>query len=132
MNVLIVEDEFVSSYLLSELLSPFGRCTVVTNGREALDILKNAYESNRRFDLVCLDIHMPEVSGQQVLAEIEKMENHCKSEGAPSTKVFMTTTQRDAQSIIDAFASGCCQAYLTKPIDRVKLVYHLRQCQLVN
>ena len=132
MNILIVEDEFVSGFLLSELLSPFGQCTVVTDGRDAVDLLEHAYETNNCFDLVCLDIHVPGMDGQQVLKEIQRMENAKKNDGNHTTKVFMTTTQRDAKNIMAAFTTGCCQAYLTKPIDRVKLVYHLRQCQLVN
>ena len=36
MKTLIVEDDFVSRRLLQAILSPYGRCEVATNGKEAV------------------------------------------------------------------------------------------------
>ena len=132
MNVLIVEDEYISRSLLTELLAPFAECIAVGSGEEALEILKQSYAHDELFDLVCLDIMMPDLNGQQVLQELRRIEGERHIDSRSAATVFMTTAQKDVQNVLEAFTKGSCQAYLTKPIDRMKLVYHLRQCQLVN
>ncbi len=132
MNVLIVEDEFISRILLLELLQSYGNCTIATNGREALEMLRQSYCDNDPFDLVCLDIVMPGMDGQRVLLEMRRMEQEQHRDALAATPVFMVTSLDDSYNIIKAFTEGCCQAYLTKPVDRNKLTFHLRECRLVH
>ena len=132
MKTLIVEDEYISRALLAEILSPFGSCHIATNGREALEILAKACDSDQRYDLVCLDIVMPEMDGHEVLAGIRKMEASKGISGMAATKVIMTTALDDTYNIMEAFANGHCEAYLTKPIDRKKLLDHLHELKLLD
>jgi two-component system chemotaxis response regulator CheY len=74
MRILIVEDEYISRVLLSEMLSAYGTCQVAINGEEAVEMIKSSFETNKRFDLVCLDIMMPLMDGQEVLCCIGEME----------------------------------------------------------
>ena len=115
-----------------EILSPFGTCHVATNGREALEVLKRACEEDKRYDLVCLDIMMPEMDGQEVLAGIREMENARGIRGMKATKVIMTTALDDSHNIMEAFTQGHCEAYLTKPIDRNRLLEHLSELKLLD
>jgi two-component system chemotaxis response regulator CheY len=131
-KILIVEDEFISRTLLTEILSPYGVCHVATNGREAVEVLDRAYEKNFRYDLVCLDIMMPEMDGQEVLAKIRSMEDARGIGGVAATKVIMTTALDDSRNILEAFTQGHCEAYLTKPIDKERLIAHLRELQLID
>ncbi|MDP3479587.1 MAG: response regulator [Desulfoprunum sp.] len=132
MKILIVEDEFISRTLLTEILSPYGSCHIATNGREALEVLERACEADNRYDLVCLDIMMPEKDGQEVLAKIREMEDARGIRGMAATKVIMTTALDDSYNIMEAFTQGHCEAYLTKPIDRDRLLEHLRELKLID
>ena len=68
-KILIVEDEFISRTLLKEMLHPFGDCDVVTNGVEAIERPGKSYSSPvQDYDLVCLDIMMPEVERSRGVA----------------------------------------------------------------
>lgn len=131
-KILIVEDEFISRALLGQILSPYGTCHIATNGREALEILKNACDLNEKYDLVCLDIMMPEIDGQEVLAGIREMEESRGISGVTATKVIMTTALDDTYNIMEAFTRGHCEAYLTKPIDRHRLLEHLSELKLLD
>lgn len=127
MRALIVEDEYISRTLLSEFLAPYATCDIAIDGREALEILKKAYENNERYDLVCLDIMMPELDGHEVLSNLRQMEHDRNLADDQLATVFMTTALDDAKNIMNAFTMGRCQAYLIKPILRDRLEAHIRE-----
>ncbi len=133
MKILIVEDEFISRTLLKEMLSPFGDCDVVIDGLEAVAVLAESYKvPGGTYDLVCLDIMMPNMSGHEVLREMRRIEKSKGLSGADTVKVLMISALDDAKNIMEALVEGRCQAYLTKPISRAKLEEHLRQLQLIE
>lgn len=131
MKTLIVEDDFLARSLLSTLLSEYGICHVAVNGREALAAVERAFEAKEPYDLVCLDIMMPVMDGQEALLEIRKMEARRGIKGLDTTKVIMVTGIDDSKNIMKAFRQGQCEAYLTKPLDRHKLITHIRDLGLI-
>lgn len=133
LNILIVEDEFVSRTLLKEMLAPYGQCSVIDNGREATELFQERFAaSDTRFDLICLDIMMPEMNGHQVLKEIRRIEAEKGLSGTEYTKVLMITSLDDAKNIMEALVVGRCQAYLTKPVSRGRLEEQLRYLHLIE
>ncbi len=131
MKTLIVEDDFLARSLLSTLLSEYGVCHVALNGKEALDAISNALDDNDPYDLICLDIMMPVMDGQEALVELRKLEEERGIRGSDATKAIMVTGVDDSKNIMKAFRQGKCEAYLTKPLDRNKLLGHIRDLGLV-
>lgn len=133
LNILIVEDEFISRTLLREILAPFGQCSMAVNGEEAVDVLQESYEKDGcRYDLVCLDIMMPGKNGHEVLQELRRIEKKKGLTGKDTTKVLMVTALDDAKNIMEAFVVGKCEAYLTKPVSKTKLEEQLRHLHLIG
>lgn len=132
MKTLIVEDDFLARSLLSTLLSEYGECHVAVNGREALLAIEQAFVDGEPYDLVCLDIMMPVMDGQQTLMELRKIENNRGVRGLDMTKVIMITAIDDSKNIMKAFREGQCEAYLTKPLDRNKLISFVRDLGLIQ
>ncbi|MBU1567121.1 MAG: response regulator [Proteobacteria bacterium] len=133
MKILIVEDEFISRTLLKEMLAPFGECHTAINGEDAVNILRHSYDKpDGRYDLVCLDIMMPGKNGHEVLKELRQIELEKGIDGANTTKVFMVTTLDDSKNIMEALIVGRCEAYLTKPVSRMKLEGQLRTLHLIE
>lgn len=132
MKTLIVEDDFLARSLLSTLLSGYGPCHVAVNGQEALRAVEQAFAEKEPYNLICLDIVMPVMDGQEALQEIRKIEESQGSAGGKETKIFMITAMDDSQSIVRAFRQGQCEAYLTKPLERDKLLGHLRDFGLIS
>ena len=120
MKTLIVEDDFTSRLLLQGLLQPYGVCHICVNGREAIDAFKKALDENESYNLVCLDIMMPEIDGQAALKQIRIIEQEAGILPSQGTKVIMTTALDDKKNIMSAFREQC-DIYLVKPIDREKL-----------
>lgn len=121
MKILIVEDEIVSRTLLAEMLSSYGVCHIATDGLEAIKAIEDGFDQKERYDLICLDIVLPKMDGQTVLAEIRRMERERGIVGAEKSRVIMTTVLDDSKNIMEAFVEGQCEAYLTKPISKEKL-----------
>lgn len=74
MKMLVMEDEYVSRSVLMEILSPYGQVDSAENGKEAMEKFQKALENSERYDIVFLDIMVPEISGQDVLKNIRALE----------------------------------------------------------
>lgn len=131
MKILIAEDDFISRTLLQEMLSPLGICHVAMDGLEAMAAYKQALESKEPYDLVCLDIMMPNLNGQEVLRQIRDIEKERGIWGSDMSKIIMVTALNDAKNIMGALMKGSCDAYLVKPVDRDKLFAEIKRMGLV-
>jgi two-component system chemotaxis response regulator CheY len=131
MKTLIVEDDFVSRLLLQASLAPYGECHIAVNGKEAVAAFRAAREQGQRYDLVCMDIMMPEMDGQEALRQIRKLEEDADILSSDAVKVVMTTALDDIGSVMTAF-KGLCDAYLMKPIDQAKLLAKLKSLRLIS
>lgn len=130
MRILIAEDDPTSRTLLRELLKGYGKVDEVTNGRDAETAVLKALVAEAPYDLICLDIMMPEMDGHAALREIRMVE---AAKGIPlgsGAKVIMTTALTEKRHVMTAFSEQC-DAYLMKPIERVKLQDHLRRLKLI-
>ncbi len=130
MKSLIVEDDLASRLILQEMLSNFGPVHTAVNGKEGLQLFKRSIEKNDKYKLICLDIMMPEMDGQQVLKEIREIEASESAEHFRRTKVFMVTALGDVESVMKSFYE-LCDGYLLKPVTKEKLLKELKKVRLI-
>ena len=117
MKILVVEDDATSRDVLHSILSEFGSCDVAADGEEGLAAFGRAFERGEPYDLVCLDILLPRMDGQEVLRKIRELEASGGSE-AGEARVVMITALSDPKNVVEAFYRGGATAYVPKPIDR--------------
>ncbi len=132
MRVLIVEDDFTSRKLMQTILSPYGECDVAVNGREAVDAFQNALNNANPYDLVCMDIMMPEMDGQEALKQIRAIEREQGVRASDEVKVVMTTALDDPKNVVEAYYKGGATSYIPKPIDRQLFIHLLRNLGLIQ
>ena len=130
MKCLIVEDEFTARKMLQVYLSDYGVCIVAVNGHEAVQAFRESLEEEEPYDLICLDIMMPEMDGHETLKEIRRLESEHGIVGLDCVKVIMTTALDGSRDVMGAFKSGC-EAYLVKPIERKNLIEEMEQLGLL-
>ncbi len=130
MKSLIVDDDFFSRRILQTMLAEYGECHVAVDGKEALFAFQQALAEESSYDVICLDIMMPELNGQEVLKEIRKIEEQRGIFGSDSVKIIMTTALDDGDNIKTAFREQC-ESYLIKPISKSKLIKVLEEFSLV-
>ncbi len=132
MRILIVEDDLASRRLLKALLSTYGDCDIAVNGEEAVESFRLALEENAPYDLICLDIMMPVMDGQQALQSIRRIEKERDIRFGREAKVLMTTALDDVKNVNEAFFKGEATSYVTKPLDRGKIVSELQAMGLLQ
>lgn len=130
MKTLVVEDDFTSRLYLQTFLSDYGECHVAVNGHEAVHAFAAALEAGTPYDLVCLDIMLPELNGHAVLQEIRDTEERTAVGPSDGVKVIMTSALSDMKSVVASFRE-LCDAYLVKPISMEELRNHLRDFKLI-
>jgi len=121
-----VDDDFVSRRILQKHLASFGICEIAVNGREALEAFSLAWEEGKPYQLIFLDIMMPEMDGKEALKKIRSMETEKGVREQDRAKILMTTAVNDPASVVEAIQSQC-NDYLVKPIEKNKLLAKLRK-----
>lgn len=130
MRTLVVEDDFTCRLFLQAFLSRYGECHAVVNGREAVDAFRMAQQTGKNYDLICIDIMMPEMDGQTALKHIRDLEEADGTLSSSGAKVIMITALDDPKNVFSAFKS-LCDAYVFKPVDTAHLIEQLKSLQLV-
>ena len=132
MKCLIVEDNLLSRRILKELLSSQFDCEIAVNGQEAIDSFILAHEAKRPYDVIFLDIMMPEVDGLEALQCIRAKERTMGIPHNMAVKVIMTTALDDPHTVIKSFNECEADAYIVKPLSRHTLIEELRALKLVQ
>jgi two-component system chemotaxis response regulator CheY len=129
-KVLLVEDDFICRKILLTYFYKQSKCEcdVASNGSEAIEAFMLAKEAGKPYDLIMLDIMMPEMNGQEVLKRIRIIEE--SQQGLAATRIVMTTGRQDSDNILGAFRHQC-DGYLVKPIDFDKLAALISELKLV-
>ena len=122
-KILVVDDNFANRQLILEILRNFAVCDVAVNGREAIEAYNQSLQKTK-YDLILLDIAMPEIDGLEFLKMLRDNEAKAgifEGEGLP---VIMVTAYREP--FIEAFNQGC-DDYILKPIDPDKLIKKIKE-----
>jgi len=130
MKFLIVEDGFLSRHHLNGLLSKHGEVQVAINGIEGVEAVRLALEAQAPFDLICLDINMPEMDGNTALKKIRDMEMNSGTVPSHHMKILMTTASEDRANVMEAFRDQC-DGYLIKPIWEKSLLKAMVEAGLI-
>jgi two-component system, chemotaxis family, chemotaxis protein CheY len=131
MKSLIVEDDTTSSKLLEKMISRYGSFDVVDNGKKAIDQFRQAHESNSPYDLILMDIMMPETNGLLSTLAIRELEAHMNISQALRVKVIMITALDDPRTVMKSLYESDANSYLVKPITLQKLEDELRTLKLI-
>ena len=129
MKTLIIEDEPTSARLLTSALKTYGPVAHAPAAPEAFELYRKALELNEPFDLICLDLELPKYDGLEFLDEIRRAEDERGVALHTGVKILITTGHADPQTFFDA-NSGGCDGFLTKPVNRDKLVSELKRLGL--
>ena len=100
-SILIVEDEPGCREALNRILQNCYEVSMAADGKEALEILEN-----KKFHLITLDLHMPGLSGLEILPEIRKL--------APDTEVIIISGYGTLANAGKALQSGI-NDFISKP-----------------
>ncbi len=120
LRILVADDQPANRTVLRRILERAGhRVTTVNGGEQALDVLETG-----EMDLAIIDMHMPEVSGLDVLRQIRFIQA-----GTRSTPILVLTADATIESVREVELAGA-RGYLTKPVTVSKLLETVSETML--
>ncbi len=113
-KILVVEDNKINQLVTKKIIQQQKQaCKIVSSGIEAIEVLKTEY-----FDVILMDINMPELNGFETTIEIRKM--------AIDVPIIALTAYNRKQVLQQANLSGI-DAVLVKPFEPTKLFETIRE-----
>ena len=113
------------------MLSEYGECDIAINGTETLEAFRLAQDEDKAYDLITMDILMPDMDGIEALKWILEWEKPRNIQLGKGVKVVMVTASKASDSVLSAFNEGC-ESYLVKPFDKEKLAKALSEVGFVE
>ncbi len=124
MRTLIADDDLTARTILQKVCSRYGECHTAVNGKEAVEEFQLARQTGRPYNLVCLDIMMPEMNGRDTLKRMRAIELEHDIVPAARAKIIMSTAVSDMDSVRESLQESA-NGYLLKPTDIDKLLHLL-------
>jgi two-component system sensor histidine kinase RpfC len=117
MHILLAEDNPINQEVIQSILEKAGHSVhIAEDGEQALDVLA----SEEGFDLVLLDMNMPQLSGLEVLKQFRFMDTSAK------TPVIMLSADALPETAHACLSAGA-DDYLTKPVDVTLMLQTINQ-----
>ena len=131
MRILIVEDDPTTQKLYEAFMIEFGEVTTANDGKEGYNTYCDAYEKGEGFDLIFMDIMMPEVDGLSAVSAIRDYEIEKGLSAEERVPVIMISAMDDTQSLYQAEKAEVLD-YIVKPITRKDLLKCFYKCGLIE
>ena len=121
MNILVAEDNDINWEIISAMLNMFGITSErAENGRVCVDKMAQAAEGS--YDLVFMDIQMPEMNGLDATRHIRGLEN----KWAASIPVIAMTANAFSEDVAKCLEAGM-DGHIAKPIDMKLVIKEIRR-----
>ena len=121
LNILIAEDNDINWEIISTMLSMFGITSErAENGRICTEKMAEATEG--RYDLIFMDIQMPEMNGLDATRNIRKMENRW----AASIPIIAMTADAFSENVAECLQAGM-NGHIAKPVDLKLVIKEIRR-----
>jgi PAS domain S-box-containing protein len=118
LSILVAEDNEINALLMRSLLARLGHQAVITtNGRAALESWLAAEAAETPYDLVLMDVQMPELDGVEATKQIRAREAGHSARRTPILALTANALVEDRHACFEAGMDG----FLVKPLDREKL-----------
>ena len=129
LSILVAEDNDINALLARALLAKLGhRPTVASNGALALESWRVALSAGTPYDLILMDVHMPQVDGIEAARRIRAAED----EGGIARTPIIALTANAFGEDRDACLMAGMDRFLVKPLDRERLAEVLVTPQASN
>ncbi len=133
-TALIVDDDFATRKIFVSFLSKYMPCYVAKDGVEAIQAVTESFAGTTPcFDLIIMDIMMPNIDGLQACKAIRQIERS-KNVGsfAAESKIFIASTLSDDKTMLKAVYECGADSYLIKPVQFTELRRQLVRYRLID
>jgi putative nucleotidyltransferase with HDIG domain len=129
MKMLVIDNDPAIGKSFEEMPFDIEELQTLRTGDAAIRGVKNALKRRDPFDLITIDIDLPDMDGRQVSLEIRKTEKELSIAGQESAVILMVTSRADEKSVKTSFVAGC-NAFVVKPFNLDTVVKALVKTRL--
>lgn len=112
----VVDDDPIQHFLFKKCLANIMLNNLSVSAsffNSPIEFFEFAYQNPSRFQLLFLDINMPEMDGFQLLQKVEPL--------LKESRVYFISSSVDSEDLTKAMSFSCVRGYINKPIDQNKL-----------
>ncbi len=130
MRTLIADDDFTNRRILQKIIEVYGEYDVVMDGDEALKAFALSWQEKNPYDLILMDVMMPNLDGIDAVKRIRELETEMGLKDTQRVKVIMITALADQKTVKKALLAGASW-YLVKPISKAGMLEQIRKMGLI-
>lgn len=127
LRILVIDDEFAALTKMKLMLAPYGDVELAKSGNQALQLIKKSLLNNVYYDLITIDIELPDMNGLEIL---ENIINYEKNYSVMAVKIIITSSGTP-ENVSNAIERNC-NDFMTKPVKKVVLHQKLIKFGLVK
>ena len=132
MKILIVDDSIAQRTMLKTILSSHGECHLEPDGAKGLLAFVQAFDMGKPFDLVVMDIMMPEMDGHTAVKKIVQIMDKSNNPNSKRAKILMLSSRSDPEDMLKAQFENKADSYLIKPVNQATLTEALCNLGLIS
>ncbi len=124
MKILIVDDQKIFRHQLLKNLDDVGTCVAVSDGLTAVQAFKESLDCDKKFDVVILDLYMPNMNGFKTLEIMRTMESFHSKHTLTKYKysrIVIHTSSSDPRDILISYQKKS-NGFLSKPVSKEELI----------
>ena len=125
MKMLVVDDMEVNRMILQHYLEPVADIDFAVNGIQAVQKFNRALEQSAFYDVIFLDLIMPEMDGTRTVVAMRKIEENKKIPQDKKAKILIVTSNPSRENVMKTYKF--CQGYLLKPVTAPRLYQKLEE-----
>ena len=129
MKILIIDDDPNVKNSIEKLPIQIDELQAIRSGDAAIRGVKNALKRQDPFELITVDIELPDMDGRQVVLEIRKMELEYATTKERSAVILVLTAKADEKSVKTSFAAGA-NSFIVKPFKPETIIKTLAKSRL--
>ena len=118
---LVVDDDELGRELIATYLDGLAYCEMAENGAQAVEMFRNAFEGGTPYDLIILDIVMPEMDGFDVMHAL-----HEDGWGKTVPVIFLTNSS-SIETVAEAVSTGMSEFLVKTEMSLDQVVEHVRR-----
>lgn len=131
LRCLIMEDDELSRELLALQMAPYAQCDLTADGREGVAAFMAAHQADLPYQLILLDILMPEMDGMAAAKAIRAYEDKQGIAIEDGVQIVVLSSLSTPQDVIQAYVAAQSSAHLVKPVQPEKLLKTLQKLELI-
>lgn len=112
MRILVIDDDFVSLQKMAVLLGEYGTCDQAQSAKQAMEMLKLSKKKHTPYDLMMIDINLPDVNGLDLMRLIDQKERSLNLGRARKVVVTSESTVANVQTA----HRYKCDSFIVKPV----------------